>query len=395
MVKLIILILTVTFSSLSAQFWKERSPLPNPAEGRHHPVTFSIGEFGYVGLGSTPTKYSDNFFRYDPKTDSWDELNLFPGGGRGFGIGVAYNGKGYVGFGYDERGNFQSDLWEYEPSADKWTKLKDCPGPARAHPALLALDGKLYVGLGSGNGMDLKDWWEYDIDSNNWTQKLDIPGKARHHPFQFVIPPYLYAGMGHGGPVIYSDLYRFDPKNNTWKEMARVPKEGRVAGTQFEYNGRGYVLSGQGEDHDYLDTGEFYEYDAVLDAWKELPAHPGKGRWAPGSFVIDNKIYFTCGQDDIKYYNDVWEFDFTILSNENKKPGELNITSLTDDYLILKNAKIKLSELSVTDSYGNSVNDQLRFENNFSEILIYTNDLISGMYFIQVKGYKGFKFVKI
>lgn len=394
MVKLIIFFLSFTVTSLSAQFWKEASSLPNPVEGRHHPVTFSIGEFGYVGLGSTPNRYSSEFYKYDPKTDSWDELNMFPGGGRGFAIGVAYEGKAYVGFGYDERGNFQSDLWEYDPEFDKWKKLKDCPGPARAHPALLALNGKVYMGLGSGNGMDLKDWWEYDIASNNWTQKPDIPGKARHHPFQFVIPPYLYAGMGHGGPVIYSDLYRFDPKTDTWTEMARVPREGRVAGTQFEYKGRGYVLSGQGEDHDYLDTGEFFEYDASLNAWKELPAHPGKGRWAPGSFVIGDKIYFTCGQDDIKYHNDVWVFDFTILTNTNKN-DELKISNLTSDFITLKNSKLKISEISISDSYGNDINSQVQIENHSSDITINTNRLKSGIYFIQAKGYKGLKFVKI
>ena len=31
-----------------------------------------------------------------------------------------------------------------------------------------------------------------------------------------------------------------------------------------------------------MPTGEMWEYDPDGDKWTELPAHPGKSRWAPG-----------------------------------------------------------------------------------------------------------------
>ena len=84
---------------------------------------------------------------------------------------------------------------------------------------------------------------------------------------------------------------------NEWITLNDFPSEGRVAGTQFSYNGKGYVLSGDGDDHGPLDSGELWEYDPILDNWIQLTSHPGGARWAPGSFVIDCHVYLTSGYE--------------------------------------------------------------------------------------------------
>ena len=38
---------------------------------------------------------------YDSSTDSWTQLNPFPGGIRGYAYGVAVGSKAYIGFGSD------------------------------------------------------------------------------------------------------------------------------------------------------------------------------------------------------------------------------------------------------------------------------------------------------
>ena len=45
--------------------------------------------------------------------------------------------------------------------------------------------------------------------------------------------------------------------------------------TQFSYNNKGYVLSGDGDDHGPLSSGEFWEYNPLTDNWSQLPSHPG------------------------------------------------------------------------------------------------------------------------
>ena len=130
--------------------------------------------------------------------------------------------------------------------------MANFPSAGRSHPALILVDDKVYVGLGS-NTVNLGDWWEYDIPSDSWSQKADFDFGVRHHPFYFGIDGIPYVGFGHGNSIngainVYNDFYKYDATTDSWITLNEFPSEGRVAGTQFSYNGKGYVLSGDGDD---------------------------------------------------------------------------------------------------------------------------------------------------
>jgi len=241
---------------------------------------------GYSICGNTPSGNSKNVQEYDPVNDSWTDLGDYPGPARGQGIGQTWNGKGYFGFGFEPSGTKLNDLWEFDPISNTFTQLPSCPGVGRTHPALVILNGKIYTGMGSGT-TNLSDWWEYDITTQVWTQKTSIP-IARHHPYQFILNGYVYVGSGH-----HSSWYKYDPLNDTWTAVASL--DTRVAGTQFNYNGKGYALSGVTTGHTFFATGEFYEYDPLIDSWNILNPHPGNSLWAPASFVINNYAYLYTG----------------------------------------------------------------------------------------------------
>jgi len=311
-------------SALFGQTWVGKAALPDTAFARHHPVTFSIDGYGYLlGGSATQSPYLSDFYRYDPLADQWEQLPDFPGPARSYSYAIVYNGKAYMGFGFGLTSDM-SDLWEYDPIAGTWIEKALCPGDGRGHPAFLEANGKIYVGLGGGDLGNLKDFWEYDIATDQWEQMPDFPSYARHHPYHFSIAGMVYVAFGHGsesvnGSTIYRDIFRFDPQDDTWEQMEDFPGEQRVAGTQFAYNGKGYVLSGEGADHYYLEEGEFWEYDPVNDAWKQLPSMPGSGRWAPGSFVIGNTVYATCGTgfaDGVndKNQKDLWAYQLPVTS---------------------------------------------------------------------------------
>lgn len=355
--------------------------------GVHHPVTFAIGDYGYsiTGVNSNGSTI-DKVYRYNPVTDSWATLPDFPGGSRGFAIGLTYQGKGYVGFGVSSSQYFD-DLWAYDTATMQWTQLADCPGPARRHPALMAANGKIYVGLGNDNTGDLKDFWQYDIASDSWTQLPDIPGPARHHPFMFAVNGEVYAGMGHGGNFIFDDWYRFDTVNNTWQTMTDFPGEARVAGTQFDHMGHGYVLSGDGDNHSFMSTGEFWEYDDATDNWTQLASHPGPSRWAPGSFVINDTLYFFGGLNRFSsvHPTDMYKYAFNSAGIGLK---ESNISAAIypnpSKGLLTIKSKETWSHAFVYASDGQKI-----LEVPVSEKQVDLRALPAGMYLIELSGTKG------
>lgn len=293
-----------------AQEWQPVADLPSDFLV-HHGVGFGLNGKGYLVTGASQNGYRKDFYQYDPATNSWSKLPDFPGPARSFAIGDTYNGKAYIGFGVDSEGNSLNDLWEFDPVDTSWTQLSDCSCIGRAHPAFVAQNGKIYMGLGN-DASNLRDWWIYDMATDSWERGERFPAARRHHPFQFGIGNDVFAGLGHGDNEIFDEWYRYDPEIDQWTQVENIPAEGRVAGTQFAFDERGYVLSGDGDDHSTMPTGEFWKYIPEEDRWEQLPPHPGISRWAPSSFIVEDKIYFMGGieRSPFQYPNEVWSYQF-------------------------------------------------------------------------------------
>ncbi|WP_162984901.1 T9SS type A sorting domain-containing protein [Mesonia aquimarina] len=380
-----------------AQTWQSKTGLGNNT--RHHPVTWALNGYGYAATGTNvnnnPTK---DFNKYDPTTDSWETLSDFPGPARSFSIGGVYNGEAYLGFGAGTS-NDLNDLWKYNPTTETWEELSSCPCTGRKHPTFTINDqyGKIYVGKGNNASGNLDDWWEYDIATDTWTQLIDFPGTARHHPYHFSIGNYSYTGLGHDGSpqMARDDWYRFDPSDNSWDQMATAPGA-RIAGTQFSHNGKGFVLSGDAENHDATNPSIFWMYDPATDSWTVLNPHPGNSIWAPGSFIINDTLYFFGGVDFIgqTFQTGMWTTDLNNLLNNNSfeknaitlypNPAKNSITLSTKEQL--KNPTINIY----------SLDGRLIKEINYTEN-IDISSINSGVYILEItddKQTSTIKFVK-
>ena len=405
MKKIILLALVfLGFQSIAqVNTWTQVASPPSSYTARNHPVTFAIDGFGYLLTGFSGQFLHSDFYKYDAANDSWSTLPNFPGGARGFAYGVSHMGKGYVGFGITQTQQgiiYLNDLWEFDPSNNSWQQLASCPGSGRRHPAFLAADNKLYLGCGDNSSANLKDWWEYDIATDTWTQKASLPGPPRHHPYFFTLNDEPYVGFGHNGsnsqgPIIYKDLYRYNQSSDTWTRMADLPAQGRVAGTQFSFNNKGYLLSGQGEDHNNLNTGEFWEYNPLTDTWASMPPHPGTARWAPGSFVIGNVVYFTSGESGLTTptltnEKDMWKFQFADFP--------ASVSSISNDIVSLYpnpvnaalviNSNEKVLNVEVYNSLGVKISRTVNMANE--RVTIDCSSLSVGNYFVKIETKKGF-----
>ena len=386
MKKNILLFLLVLWTLNSYSQWIQKNDLPNEYQGRNHPVTFAIDDTGYVLTGGREGgNLLADFYKYDATMDSWEQLPDFPGGARSYSYGLTYDEMGYVGFGVGTEGYF-NDLWKFDPASETWTALSDCPCIGRAHPAFVAANNKIYVGLGSNNG-NLKDWWEYDIATDSWNQKTDFPALERHHPYYFSIGDMVYAGFGHGSSI-FKDLYEYNAASNSWTQMADLPAQGRVAGSQFSFNGKGYIISGEGDDHGHLPEGEFWEYDPQSNSWAQLPSHPGEGRWAPGTFIIDGKLYLTSGGVSSAPFNekDLWEFDLSILfsNNDNVVAPMVAFYPNPSNGSLNFNTSLNIKQVSIWDFNGRLVQEIKDVTNRID-----LNQLDAGMYIIGIETQEG------
>ena len=378
MKKIYTLVLAVLFTcTIQAQEWESVSTVIEDFRTDH---TFGFSIDGVV--------FRPNFYSYAADTDTWTRKADFPGGARGFGIGYTYEGKAYFGFGASGSGERMDDLWVYDPAEDTWTELASCECVARTHPAMTILNGVLYVTMGGGPNGNLNDHWAYDIATNTWSQKAAFPAAPRHHPFQFVVGDYVYAGFGHGANFISNEWYRYDPSNDTWEQLGTLQAEGRVAGTQFSFEGKGYVLSGDGDDHNSMTTGEFWEYDPENDTWIQLPAHPDWSRWAPASFMIDGWVYLIGGWSanvngtGAGYPTTNWKYPLNpeSVSTSDVKVTDIQITpNPAQEFITLPADILNQSNISIYDNTGKLMLTQVI---NTKSVDI--SDLNEGMYFLEI-----------
>lgn len=313
-------LLFIPFSFSANAQWEQVTSMPEDFR-THHSFGFGIDDVGYVVTGtefsSAGSQPSKRFYSYNPEKNEWTQKEDFPGPARSYGIGEVYDGKAYFGFGLNDV--VLNDLWVYDPVSDNWSELPSCPCDPRWHPGFTISNGLIIVGMGLSDLGNRKDFWLYEIETKEWTQIADYPSDIRHHPYHFSIGDFHYVGLGHG-PELYKEWYRYDASADTWEEMAELPGEGRVAGTQFSWGGKGFVLSGNGEDHESMDTGEFYMYDPELNAWEELTPHPGTSRWAPASFILNDEVYIINGLTlvpDLGYrpVDEVYKYPLNPVSN--------------------------------------------------------------------------------
>lgn len=150
--------------------WNQVASLPT--SGRISSVGFELNGYGYVGTGNAFGATND-FWRYDASTDQWQQMADVGPTPRQEATGFAVNGRGYILTGDDySSGNNFGDMWEYIPSSNTWTQLEDFPGNARRYMSCVTLGSVAYAGLGT-NGTNFKDFWKFDQLASVLERNLD------------------------------------------------------------------------------------------------------------------------------------------------------------------------------------------------------------------------------
>jgi N-acetylneuraminic acid mutarotase len=226
---------------------------------------FSIGNYGYAGLGATGTHYPD-------------------------------------------------ELWRFDPSMNSWTKRAPFPGRARVEPACFVICDKAYLVCGSisNGGTCLNECWECNGTNNTWTQKANFPGPIRTYAVGFAIDSLGYVGTGANELNDFrKDFYAYHPSTNIWTKIADFLGTARDGDCGFGSNGKGYVCFGQ--DSTLKQYKDIWEYNPGTNLWTQKNDYPGSGILIPNGFVICNNIYVGSGDTASAYYLDhrFWKYNTT------------------------------------------------------------------------------------
>ncbi len=128
--------------------WVQKANFPDTS--RINAVSFSIGNKGYIGLGfsynGSVVLHSD-FWEYNPINNSWNQKANFPGTPRMAAMGIGLNnGKGYVGLGENLTASDSfNDFYEYDPITNTWTTKQSMGSYGRCAASVFALNNEIVV----------------------------------------------------------------------------------------------------------------------------------------------------------------------------------------------------------------------------------------------------------
>lgn len=306
-------------------FWISKAKFP--AGSLTESVSFTIGKNLYVGTGlngnvnaDLNNNYINKFYVYNIDEDAWKEIASLPSDKRSSAISFSIGSYGYVGLGINCLGSGNcayssfNDLWRYDPANDSWDKMADFPGAHSGYETAFVIGDMAYIVDGQSIGDN--DTWEYNTISNEWNKKSSYPGLCSSRAVSFSLDGLGYVGFGWGGGSFTCDeFWEYDPIGDTWIQKQDFPGKARYDASAFSMMGKGYLACGvyqESSDQKYLN--DIWVYDNVNDRWTQInTSYPGKGRVNLIGGVIENRLILGLGSDNSfgrPYYgfDDVWEY---------------------------------------------------------------------------------------
>ena len=90
----------------------------------------------------------------------------------------------------------------------------------------------------------------------------------------------------------------------TWAAKTSVPPSGRYQSFGLSASGKGYIGCGSGDAISYRDL---WEYNPLINTWTQKADYPGIGFRAQTAFVVNDKIYVTCGLTQSTAQSEMYE----------------------------------------------------------------------------------------
>lgn len=304
-----------TFSIFAAKAagWVQLSDFGGTA--RHRTPMLTIGNKIYTGTGhyngaGTNVLFND-WWQYDPGTGTWSQKADFGGGVCYHATGFVIGNIGYVGTGRISAGGntLTNNFYQYDPATNTWTQKASVPGNARRGAVGFSIGDYGYIGTGETNvsPYEQNDFYKYNPATDSWTTIASLPGAGRSSSVAFTIGNYGYVGTGNTTSGASNDFWRYDPNSNTWVQLQNVGPTPRQEASGFSLNGLGYILTGDNYSSG-TNYGDMWEYDPLTGQWTQLDDFLGSARRYLAATSFNGRAYAGLGTNGTNF-KDFWTYD--------------------------------------------------------------------------------------
>ncbi|PKQ68107.1 hypothetical protein BZG01_04960 [Labilibaculum manganireducens] len=299
---------------------------------RSNAVTFTIGNYAYVGCGYDGEDRLNSFKKFDLTNETWTSVES-PGDAfylRQNAVAFSANGKGYVGTGFDGDYTRYDDFWEYDPATETWSQAPTFIGGVREGAVAFSTDTYGVVGAGYGDLDEadkkyLNDY--YKFDGTSWIS-MGTHGNKLKEASSFVIGGYAYICLGQENSSAQQDeIYKFDIEAEEWAtdegQIKKLDEDNdnedvmRSSAVTFVINNKAYIATGSYGSSLKRDV---WEYDPATDKWDEKENLELEVYSRINAVAFSNaegtKGYIATGSSGTSYLDDTWEFQPTVEENE-------------------------------------------------------------------------------
>ncbi|MEP7168702.1 MAG: T9SS type A sorting domain-containing protein [Bacteroidota bacterium] len=167
--------------------WTSKASFPGLP--RTKAIGFADVNYGYIVTGSASGIYFSDMYQYNPVTDSWIPKTNFTGDPRAGAAGFSLYNKLYLGTGLNHSATGTSyasnDWWQYNPDSNQWKQIIIFPSYPRYETGYFTINNKGYVGTGVKINVQYSDFWEYTPNAPNAIDE----GASAPGGLQFTITP--------------------------------------------------------------------------------------------------------------------------------------------------------------------------------------------------------------
>lgn len=278
---------------LESEKWIKLTPMITP---RSRMGTTVFENQIYAIAGMTKEGVSSITERYNPETNSWEEVQTKLTAVMDMGA-VLIGGKIFVPGGVLSSGEISNLLEVYDVRNGVWSQAAKIPHPISAY-GIATLDGKIYLFGGWDGKKYLSSVLEYRPDEDKWYEKTPMKS-PRAYPGAAAIGGSIYVIGGYDGKSVLDINESYTPsldlsRKVPWEINTPIPggryKMGIVSGGDAIY-----ILGGISDNEDILPPIAFFPQ---IGAWQEFGESPIKDWSSMGLSFIGTKIYSIGGEID-------------------------------------------------------------------------------------------------